>query len=155
MKIVIVGHVDHGKSSLIGRLFFDTDSLPAEKKREIESICKDQGKDVEFSFVMDHLEEERDQGITIDTTQTFFKTKKRDYVIIDAPGHKEFLKNMMTGASQADKAILIVSALEGIEEQTKRHAMILKLLGLDNIIVAVNKMDAAQYSEKTFLETKN
>ncbi|MBS3052352.1 MAG: GTP-binding protein [Candidatus Aenigmarchaeota archaeon] len=154
MKIVIVGHVDHGKSSLIGRLFFDTDSLPAEKKREIESICKDQGKDVEFSFVMDHLEEERDQGITIDTTQTFFKTKKRDYVIIDAPGHKEFLKNMMTGASQAEAAILIIDANQGIEEQTRRHAYVLSFLGLNQIIVVINKMDMINYDEEKFNKLK-
>src|SRR3989338_977629 len=154
MKIVIVGHVDHGKSSLIGRLFFDTDSLPAEKKREIESICKDQGKDVEFSFVMDHLEEERDQGITIDTTQTFFKTKKRDYVIIDAQGQKEFLKNMMTGASQAEAAILIIDANQGIEEQTRRHAYVLSFLGLNQIIVVINKMDMINYDEEKFNKLK-
>jgi len=154
MKIVIVGHVDHGKSTLIGRLFFDTDSLPEEKKREIESICKDQGKDVEFAFVMDHLEEERDQGITIDTAQTFFKTKKRNYVIIDAPGHKEFLKNMITGASQAEVAILIVDGQEGVQEQTRRHAYILSFLGIEQIIVVINKMDLVEYSEERFENVK-
>ncbi|MBC8501438.1 MAG: GTP-binding protein [DPANN group archaeon] len=154
MKIVIVGHVDHGKSTLIGRLFFDTDSLPKEKKREIESICKDKGKDVEFAFVMDHLEEERDQGITIDTAQTFFKTKKRNYVIIDAPGHKEFLKNMITGASQAEVAILIVDGHEGVQEQTRRHAYILSFLGIEQVIVVINKMDLVEYSEEIFENVK-
>jgi sulfate adenylyltransferase large subunit len=150
LKLVLVGHVDHGKSTLIGRLFFDCDSLPKEKIDEVRSICEALGKELEFSYVLDHLEEERSQGITIDTTQTFFNTDKRHYVIIDAPGHREFTKNMITGASQAEAAILMVDADEGVQEQTRRHAYILSLLGLNQVIVAVNKMDLVNYSQEIF-----
>ena len=108
LSFVIVGHVDHGKSTLIGRLLYDTESLPPDKIEEIKKASKDQGRDTEFAYLLDHLEEERKQGITIDTTQVFFKTDKRPYVIIDAPGHVEFVKNMITGASQAEAAILIL-----------------------------------------------
>ena len=155
MKIVIVGHVDHGKSTLIGRLFFDTGCLPEEKIEEVRKTCEALGRDMEFAFVMDHLEEERSQGVTIDTAQTFFNTDKRSYVIIDAPGHKEFIKNMITGASQAESAILIVDAEEGVREQTKRHAYILSLLGLDQVIVVINKMDLVNYKEETFNKLKD
>jgi sulfate adenylyltransferase large subunit len=150
LKFVIVGHVDHGKSTLIGRLLYDTNSLPEGKIEEIKQLCDSLGKDIEFGYVMDHLEEERDQGITIDTAQTFFSTKKRDYVIIDAPGHVEFMKNMISGASQAEAAILIVDAQEGVKEQTKRHAYILGMLGLSQVIVAINKMDLVDYDRIRF-----
>lgn len=154
MKIVIVGHVDHGKSTLIGRLFFDTDSLPEGKMEEIKKISEQLGKDIEFAFVMDNLQEEREQSVTIDTTQTFFKTSKRHYVIIDAPGHVEFTKNMITGASQAEAAILIVDGKEGVQEQTKRHAYILGMLGLKQVIVVINKMDLVEYKQEKFEEVK-
>ncbi|MBD3261545.1 MAG: GTP-binding protein [Candidatus Altiarchaeales archaeon] len=150
LKLVIVGHVDHGKSTLIGRLFYDTDSLPEGKIQEIKEVCEAQGKDMEFGYVMDNLSEERDQGITIDTTQTYFKTKQRDYVIIDAPGHVEFIKNMITGASQAHAAILIVDAAEGVKQQTRRHAYILSMLGLKQVIVAVNKLDKIDFSQREY-----
>jgi len=150
LKLVLVGHVDHGKSTLIGRLFYDTDSLPEEKIAEVKQVCDALGKELEFAYVLDHLEEERSQGITIDTTQLFFHTDKRDYVIIDAPGHREFTKNMITGASQAEAAILLVDADEGVQEQTRRHAYILTLLGLSQVIVAMNKMDLVDYSEEVF-----
>ena len=152
LKFVIVGHVDHGKSTLIGRLFFDTNSLPAEKLAEIEKISKDLGRDIEFAFLMDHLQEERDQGITIDTAQAFFHSDKRDYVIIDAPGHVEFTKNMITGASQGETAILIVDAAEGVREQTRRHAYLLSMLGLKQVAVVINKMDmdSVKYSQQRF-----
>ena len=114
LNLIIVGHVDHGKSTLIGRLLYDTESLPPDRLKEIEKISETLGKEREFAFIMDSLEEERKKGITIDTTQTFFKTPQRRYVIIDAPGHKEFLKNMITGTSQAEAALLIVDAQEGV-----------------------------------------
>jgi len=154
LPIVIVGHVDHGKSTLIGRLLFETGSLPADKYSEIQRSSAMLGKRVEFAFVMDCLEEERSRGITIDTTQTFFRTSKRRYVIIDAPGHKEFLKNMITGTSQAEAALLIIDSFEGIQDQTKRHAYLLGMLGLKQISVLLNKIDLVDYSERKFLELK-
>lgn len=154
LKFVMVGHIDHGKSTLIGRLLFDTDSLPPDKIEEIEKFSKNLGRETEFAFLLDHLQEEREQGITIDTTQTFFKTPKREYVIIDAPGHIEFVKNMITGASQAEAAILIIDAKQGIQEQTRRHANILSLLGLKQIIVVLNKMDLIDYKKEIFDKVK-
>jgi sulfate adenylyltransferase large subunit len=150
LRLVIVGSVDHGKSTLIGRLFYDTDSLPEGKMEEIQAASEAEGKEVEFGFIMDHLREERQRGMTIDTARAFFSTDKRDYIIIDAPGHKEFLKNMLTGASQADAAVLICSAYEGVEEQTRRHVYLLRLLGLNQIIVAYNKMDLVGYERRRF-----
>jgi len=154
LNIVFVGHVDHGKSTLIGRILFDTNSLPEQKISEVKTICEQQGRPFEFAFLMDHMVEEREQNITIDTAQIFFKTKSRDYVIIDAPGHVEFTKNMITGASQAEAAILIVDANEGVQEQTKRHAKFLSLLGLNQVIVVLNKMDQIKYKEERFKEVE-
>lgn len=154
LPIVIVGHVDHGKSTLIGRLLYDTGCLPADRFTEIQESSEMLGRIVEFAFVMDCLEEERSRGITIDTTQTFFKTPKRRYVIIDAPGHKEFLKNMITGSSQAEAALLMIDAYEGIRDQTRRHAYILGMLGLRQICVLLNKIDLINYSQQKFLELK-
>jgi len=154
LPIVIVGHVDHGKSTLIGRLLYDTGCLPADKYSEIQRSSEMLGKIVEFAFVMDCLEEERSRGITIDTTQTFFKTPKRRYIIIDAPGHKEFLKNMITGSSQAEAALLIIDSYEGIRDQTKRHAYILGMLGLKQVCVLLNKIDLVNYSQNKFLKLK-
>lgn len=155
LKLVIVGSVDHGKSTLIGRLLFDTNSLPREKIEEIEKTCKALGRDLEFAYLIDHLQEEREKEMTIDTAHTFFKSKIREYVIIDAPGHKEFIQNMITGASQADVAILIVDASEGVVEQTKRHAYILNLLSIKNVIVAVNKIDKIGYDQEKFNKVKS
>lgn len=154
MKIVIVGHVDHGKSSLIGRLFYETGSLEDGKFEAIQASCKKRGMPFEWSFLLDALQAERDQGITIDTTQIWFKTAQRDYVIIDAPGHKEFLKNMISGAASADAAILLIDAKEGVQEQSKRHGYLLHLLGIRQIAVAVNKMDLVDYSQARFDEIK-
>ena len=154
INLVIVGHVDHGKSTLIGRLLYDTGKLSPERIADLREISKNTGKELEFAYVMDHLKEEREQNVTIDTAQTFFSTDKREYVIIDAPGHVEFTKNMVTGASLAEVAILIVSAREGVEEQTRRHAYILGLLGLKQAIVVINKMDTVEYSDARFEEVK-
>ena len=148
--IVIVGHVDHGKSTLIGRLLYDTGCLPPDRLAEIQKSSETLGKRLEFAFVMDCLEEERARGITIDTTQTYFRTSKQKYVIIDAPGHKEFLKNMITGSSQAAAALLLIDSYEGIRDQTKRHAYILGMLGLKQVCVLLNKMDLVDYSEAKF-----
>jgi sulfate adenylyltransferase large subunit len=154
LNFVIVGHVDHGKSTLIGRLLYDTDSLAPDKIEEIKKASADRGRETEFAYLLDHLEEERKQGVTIDTTQVFFKTHKRHYVIIDAPGHVEFVKNMITGASQAEAAVLIVDVAEGVREQTKRHSYMLSLLGLQQIVVVLNKMDLAEFSQERFKAVK-
>jgi small GTP-binding protein len=152
INLVIVGHVDHGKSTLIGRLLHDTGSLSEGKIEEIRQICHELGRKFEYSFILDHLQEEREQAVTIDTTQMFFSRGRRDYVIIDVPGHKEFLKNMVTGASNADAILMLVSAKgdEGIQEQTKRHLFLTKFLGIENVIVAVNKMDTVGYSKDRY-----
>lgn len=152
LSLVIVGHVDHGKSTLIGRLLFDTDSVPEALVAEVKAISEELGREMEFAYFLDALEEEREQNITIDTTQTFFSTEKREFIIIDAPGHKEFLKNMITGASMADAAVLMVDARLGLEEQTRRHAYILHLLGMQQVLVAVNKMDLVDYAEASYQE---
>jgi len=150
LSFVIVGHVDHGKSTLIGRLLYDTDSLPPDKIEDVQKASAEAGRETEFAFLLDHLEEERKQGITIDTTQVFFKTDTRRYVIIDAPGHVEFVKNMITGASQAEAAVLIIDVAEGVKEQTKRHSYMLSLLGLRQVVVVLNKMDLVDFSQERF-----
>jgi len=150
LRIVIVGHVDHGKSTLIGRLFHDTHSLPDGKIEAIRKASEAEGMEFEYAFLLDALLEEQEQNITIDTTQLPFRTEKRPYVIIDAPGHKEFLKNMITGAASADAAILLIDAQEGIQEQSMRHAYLLSLLGIGQVVVAVNKMDLVDYEESAF-----
>ena len=150
LKFVVVGHVDHGKSTLIGRLLYDTNSLPPDKMDEVRRMSEMSQGEPEFAFVMDHLEEERKNRITIDTAQIFFKTYKRDYVIIDAPGHKQFLKNMITGSTLAEAALLLVDAEEGLREQTHRHAYMLSLLGVKQLLVVINKMDLVGFSEERF-----
>src|SRR5438045_1689260 len=152
LKIVFVGHVDHGKSTLIGRILHDMDSLPEGKIEMVKKACAAEGMEFEFAFVLDALLEEQKQNVTIDTTEIRFKTKRRKYIIIDAPGHKEFLKNMITGASRADAAVLVIAANEGVREQSRRHAYLLSLLGIQQLIVVVNKMDLADFSEKKFQE---
>ncbi|MFZ5835967.1 MAG: adenylyl-sulfate kinase [Pseudomonadota bacterium] len=152
LRIVIVGHVDHGKSTLVGRLLHDTNSLPQGKVEEIRAMSDRRGMPFEYAFLMDALQAERDQGITIDTSQIWFNTEKRNYVIIDAPGHKEFLKNMITGAAQSDAALLIIDAVEGVREQSRRHGYLLHLLGIRQVAVAINKMDLVGYSQQRFEE---
>jgi phosphoadenylyl-sulfate reductase (thioredoxin) len=152
IRIVIVGHVDHGKSTLIGRLLSETGSLPAGKLEQLKAVSARRGMAFEWSFLLDALQTERDQGITIDTSQIRFRTPSRDFVLIDAPGHTEFLRNMITGAAQADAALLIVEAVEGVREQTLRHAYLLHLLGIRQVAVVINKMDRVGYSESRFRE---
>lgn len=150
LKIVVVGHVDHGKSTVIGKLLYDTKSLPEGAIEKVRRIAKETGKPFEYAYLLDAFEEEQKQGITIDTTQIQFQTEKRDYVIIDAPGHKEFLKNMISGAASAEAALLVIDAKEGVQEQSKRHAYMLSLLGIKKVYVIVNKMDLVDYREEIF-----
>jgi bifunctional enzyme CysN/CysC len=154
MRIVIVGHVDHGKSTLVGRLFHDTGSLPDGKLEQIKAMCERRGMPFEWAFLMDAFQSERDQGITIDTAQIWFRTPKRDYTIIDAPGHREFIKNMITGASSAEAAVMLIDASQGVQQQSRTHAFLLNLLGIRQIIVVVNKMDLAGCAEATFAAIK-
>lgn len=155
LPIVIVGHIDHGKSTLVGRLFYDTGCLPPDRLEDIRKTCAAMGKELEFAYLIDHLEEERKGEFTIDIAHTFFKTQKRRYVIIDAPGHKEFLKNMITGSSQAEAALLLLDISRGIQDQTKRHSYILNLIGVKQTAVLINKMDMVNYSESAFNKIKN
>ncbi len=150
VNIVIVGHVDHGKSTLLGRLYADTGSLPDGKLEKVQAICKQQGKEFEYAFLFDAFLEEQEQGITIDTARTFFMWKGRQYIIIDAPGHKEFLKNMISGAARAEAALLLIDALEGVKEQSKKHGYLLSLLGVRQFAVVVNKMDLVGYRQDVF-----
>ncbi len=152
LKVVFVGHVDHGKSTLIGRILHDTDSLPEGKIDQIQKTCAAEGMEFEFAFLLDALLEEQKQNVTIDTTEIPFRTSRRQYAIIDAPGHKEFLKNMITGASRADAAVLVIAASEGVREQSRRHAYLLSLLGVKQIVVVVNKLDLVDFSEERFKE---
>jgi bifunctional enzyme CysN/CysC len=154
MSIVIVGHVDHGKSTVVGRLFADTGSLPEGKLEAVRKECARTGKPFEYAFLLDALTDEQDQGITIDTARSFFKTAKRDYILIDAPGHIEFLKNMISGAARAEAAVLVIDAKEGVRENSRRHGYLLSMLGVRKIIVAVNKMDLAGRDETHFQENR-
>ncbi|MBR1728871.1 MAG: GTP-binding protein [Selenomonadaceae bacterium] len=155
LKIVFVGHVDHGKSTIIGRLLYETHSLPQGIINKVQRIADETGKNFEYAYLLDAFAEERQQGITIDMTQIQFSTEKRDYLIIDAPGHKEFLKNMISGAANANAAFLVIDAAAGVQEQSRRHAYLLSLLGISKIYVIVNKMDLVNYSEKRFNEVVN
>src|SRR5690348_10837068 len=155
LKIVIVGHVDHGKSTFVGRLLHDTGSLPEGKLEQLQKIAERRGMPFEWANLMDALQAERDQNITIDTAQIWFRTKKRQYVIIDAPGHKEFLKNMITGAASAEAALLLIDAQEGIQENSRRHGYLLHFLGITQIAVLVNKMDLVGYSRERFEAIEN
>ena len=150
LRIVIVGHVDHGKSTFIGRLFHDTGSLPEGKLEQLQKAAERRGVPFEWANLMDALQSERDQNVTIDTAQIWFRTKQRPYVIIDAPGHREFLKNMITGAASAEAALLLIDAEAGVQENSRRHAYLLNLLGIRQIAVLVNKMDLAGFSETRF-----
>ena len=152
VRIVIVGHVDHGKSTLIGRLLYETGSLPDGKLDNLKAVSARRGVPFEWSFLLDSLQTERNQGITIDTSQIRFRTPSRDILLIDAPGHAEFLRNMITGAAQADAAILIIDATQGVRDQTRRHGYLLHLLGVRQVAVVVNKMDRVDFDAGRFDE---
>lgn len=154
MNVVIVGHVDHGKSTVIGRLLADTNALPEGKLDAVRENCKRNARPFEYAFLLDALKDEQSQGITIDTARCFFKSDNRDYIIIDAPGHIEFLKNMISGAARAEAAMLVIDAKEGIRENSRRHGYIMSFLGIKNITICVNKMDLVDYSEEVFLNIK-
>ncbi|WP_431282823.1 adenylyl-sulfate kinase [Humitalea sp. 24SJ18S-53] len=148
--VVIVGHVDHGKSTLVGRLLHDTGALPPARIAALREQSAKRGLDLEFSFLLDSLQVERDQGITVDAAQVWFRGARRRYAVLDAPGHAEFLRNMVTGAAQADAAVLVVDAEQGVGEQTRRHLYLLSILGIANVVVAVNKMDRVGWGEARF-----
>lgn len=150
MNIVIAGHVDHGKSTIVGRLLADSGSLPQGKLEQVKQNCAKTSRPFEYAFLLDALKSEQSQGITIDSARVFFKTKARTYIIIDAPGHIEFLKNMVSGAARAEAAFLVIDAHEGIQENSRRHGYMLSMLGIKQICVLVNKMDLVEYSKTIF-----
>ncbi len=155
INVITAGHVDHGKSTLIGRLLFDSGSLAENELRKLKEKAKELKKETfEFAFVMDNLKEERERGVTIDLMYKPIQTDKLYITIIDCPGHRDFIKNMITGASQADAAILIVSAKDSVQEQTKEHLYLAKVLGINQMVVAVNKMDVVDYKEDVYNKVK-
>ena len=155
LSIVTVGHVDHGKSTVVGRLLADAGALPQGKLEAIRESCRRNSKPFEYAFLLDALHNEQDQGITIDTARCFFRSDRRRYIIIDAPGHIEFLKNMVTGASRAEAALLVIDAARGVEENTRRHGYFLSMLGVRRVAVLVNKMDLVGYREEAFLAVRD
>ncbi|MGP3778014.1 GTP-binding protein [Halanaerobium saccharolyticum] len=150
LNLVIAGHVDHGKSTIIGRMLADTDSLPDGKLEQVKETCRKNSKPFEYAFLLDALKDEQAQGITIDSARVFFQTDYRQYIILDAPGHIEFLKNMVTGAARAEAALLVIDASEGVRENSRRHGYMLSMLGIKQIAVVVNKMDLVDYDEDTY-----
>lgn len=150
MDIVFVGHVDHGKSTIVGRLLADTGSLPQGKLEQVRESCLRNSRPFEYAFLIDALKDERSQNITIDSARVFFKSARRHYIIIDAPGHIEFIKNMVTGASRAEAALLVIDAQEGVQENSRRHGYLLKMLGIRQMAVLINKMDLVGYRQEHF-----
>ena len=150
MSVVVIGHVDHGKSTVVGRLLHDTDVLPHGKIEQVRRNCERSGKPFEYAFLIDALQDEQAQGITIDAARVFFRSDRRRYIIIDAPGHIEFLKNMISGAARAEAAILVIDAQEGVRENSRRHGYMAAMLGIRQLVVAVNKMDLVDYDQATF-----
>jgi elongation factor 1-alpha len=150
INLVFIGHVDHGKSTTVGRLMFDGGAISEQELRKLKEKAAELGKaGFEFAYTMDSLKEEQERGVTIDLAHKKFKTDKFEFTIIDAPGHRDFIKNMITGASQADAGVLVVAANDGINSQTKEHVFLSKVLGVNQLIVAINKMDISgvDYSE--------
>ncbi|MFA4983304.1 MAG: translation elongation factor EF-1 subunit alpha [Candidatus Micrarchaeia archaeon] len=155
LNLIFIGHVDHGKSTSVGRILYETGALTEQQLRKLKDEAEKVGKATfEFAFTMDTLKEERERGVTIDLSHKEFQTQKYYFTIIDAPGHRDFVKNMITGASQADAAVLVCSAKEGVQAQTKEHAFLAKVLGISQLIVAVNKMDAVNWDHIKYDETK-
>jgi len=155
MNVVFVGHVDHGKSTCIGRLMFDSEMIPEQEMKKMKDEAEKHGKvGFEFAFIMDKFKEERERGVTIDLSYKKLLTQKYQITIIDAPGHKDFVKNMITGASQADAAFLTIAAKEGVQPQTKEHLWLLRTMGVEQVCVLVNKMDTVDYKEETFNKVK-
>jgi len=155
MNLVFVGHVDHGKSTCVGRLMYDSGVLPEQELKKLKEEAIKHGKaGFEFAYVMDKVKEERERGVTIDLAYQKIMTPKRQITIIDAPGHKDFVKNMITGASQADAAFLVVAAKEGVQPQTKEHLWLLRTMGVQQVCVVVNKMDTVEYKEDAFNKVK-
>src|SRR3989344_4337505 len=155
INVVFVGHVDHGKSTTIGRLMFDTGKVSQQEIDKLKQEAQEKGKvGFEFAFVMDKFKEERERGVTIDLSYQKLVTNKYEVTIIDAPGHKDFIKNMITGASQADAAFLTISAKDGVQPQTKEHAWLLRTMGVKQVAVLINKMDAVDYKEEIFKKNK-
>ena len=150
MNVVIVGHVDHGKSTVVGRLLHDTGALPHGRIEQVRRNCERAGKPFEYAFLIDALRDEQAQGITIDAARVFFRSKRRHYIIIDAPGHVEFLKNMISGAARAEAAILVIDAREGVRENSRRHGFMAAMLGIRQIVVAVNKIDLVDFDQAVF-----
>ncbi len=152
LTVVTVGHVDHGKSTLVGRLMADTGTIPEMKIEAVRQLCERQGKVFEYAFLLDALEAEREQGITIDAARAFFRSDARDYILVDAPGHVEFIRNMVSGAARADAALLLLDAHEGIRDNSRRHGKLLGLLGIRQVLVVVNKLDLIGYGQARFEE---
>ncbi len=157
LNLVFIGHVDHGKSTTVGRLLFDSGNVPEQEMRKLKDKAQELGKGgFEFAFVMDNLKEEQERGVTIDLAHKKFDTDKYTFTIIDAPGHKDFIKNMITGASQADAAVVVVAANDGVNAQTKEHIFLSRTLGVNQLVIAINKMDISgvEYSEDKFNSVK-
>ena len=155
INIVFVGHVDHGKSTTVGRLFYDSGVVDEQTMKKLEEKARELGKvGFEFAFIMDNLKEEQARGVTIDLSHKKYVSQKYEYTVIDAPGHKDFIKNMITGASQADVGVLVVAANDGVMAQTKEHVFLCKTMGVAQLSVAVNKMDMVGYKEERFNEVK-
>src|SRR5512137_1818137 len=155
LNVVFIGHVDHGKSTTVGRLLYDSKNIDEQTMRKLTDLAKELGKPgFEFAYVMDKLKEERERGVTIDLAHKKFDTPKYYFTIIDAPGHRDFVKNMITGASQADAAVVVVAATDGIMAQTREHVFLSKTLGVGQIIIAINKMDMVNYDQKKYEDCK-
>jgi len=148
INLVFIGHVDHGKSTTVGRLLYDSKNIDEQTLRKLKEKAQELGKaGFEFAFIMDNLKEERERGLTIDLSHRRFDTPKYYFTIIDAPGHRDFIKNMITGASQADAGVLVVDCSNGVQAQTKEHVFLARTLGVDQLIIAVNKMDLVKFDQ--------